>query len=767
MSRNYCWNGLMLLLAFLFFLSAATFSQSTKQATVKPEWVYLHSDRDIYVSGEYVHCYIQLFPASQPHVPRSSIIYLVLRDVSSRQVMQQALRLEGNALSTVFVLPDTLSSGHYELLAFTQFMRNQGEDSFFAKQLFIANRFDNEQKVIQKFHDPFQEQPLEILPESGLLLAGVECRVGVDGKHPGKFFQKKGWIIDQHGDTMSSAVFDHAAFAMFSLRPAEDKQYFLVAGDQKPVPLPEVQTRGCMINLQQGIEGMRVILHPVFPVMAAFHLQVKNPDGFSRRYRVLLKDEPVEVFLDPGEIPQGVLLLELMDSRGSYLAQRLIFHETSPGILSPVEGPPDAEVRQKVVFSSTNRQRGRSRMPVTFSVVGEDLLFNPQRVLLERLSSANSLAQIRNYLNLARGLPLQASVNDLLLAAGKMDLDPSPIASLFGCESPDFHLSGKLSDANGQAIANAMLYLSSPDKHLNLLHTSTLTDGSFHFPLYKYYHNREMYIQVADAEIAQEANIEIFDRFELRQPFKPLTSLDAAGYISGITRLQQLIFVQKQFGLPGQLVTYNTDLPVLIPQPLFIAAKYLILPSEFESLDNFQEISRELIFPLRVRRNAAGKYSLRFVDDQAPRFFDQGPLIFLDAVSVSDPADIMSLSSKDIRRIEVYNIGWEIGETTFGGILSIMSAGDHYKNITLPASTAKIKAPGVLPSHSFLPPNQPLDRHFPDFRSLLVWNTREISGEQISYDFYTGDLKGRFLVVLNAISPEGRIEHQSRILEIK
>ena len=71
----------------------------------------------------------------------SSIGYILLRD-EHMNIFKLVLKLDhGSAFGRIY-LPDTLQTGVYELVAFTNYMRNYSEKIYFRKQLLIVNRFD-------------------------------------------------------------------------------------------------------------------------------------------------------------------------------------------------------------------------------------------------------------------------------------------------------------------------------------------------------------------------------------------------------------------------------------------------------------------------------------------------------------------------------------------------------------------------------------------------------------------------------------------------
>jgi hypothetical protein len=132
----------VVLLTCLFLGSIAfgnlAFSQDNQPHT---ERIFVHTDRDIYIAGESVFFQVTLTSTEVTENSRSSICYLVLRDAKS-SIIKLMVRLESGKSFGSFYLSDTLKSGMYEMVAFTNYMRNFGESAYFRKNIMVANRFD-------------------------------------------------------------------------------------------------------------------------------------------------------------------------------------------------------------------------------------------------------------------------------------------------------------------------------------------------------------------------------------------------------------------------------------------------------------------------------------------------------------------------------------------------------------------------------------------------------------------------------------------------
>jgi hypothetical protein len=147
-------------LGFLLLISTIAVSGATGldiTADLSPERVYVTTDRDFYISGESILFNVYLFQVDESQEKTSKFVYLIFRSAHG-SIEKFTLNLnEKKQASGVIYVPDTLSSGAYEIIAFTNYMRNWGEDIFFTKELLVANRFDSKLEV-------FEFEPEKIIP---------------------------------------------------------------------------------------------------------------------------------------------------------------------------------------------------------------------------------------------------------------------------------------------------------------------------------------------------------------------------------------------------------------------------------------------------------------------------------------------------------------------------------------------------------------------------------------------------------------------------
>jgi len=111
------------------------------------ERVYLHTDKQTYLSGELLWMKLYLTDETGKPSSLSKVAYVELVDESTAQV-QEKLDINAGVAEGWMELPVTLPTGNYRLIAYTRNMRNEGEAVFFNKTIGIINTFKADASVI-------------------------------------------------------------------------------------------------------------------------------------------------------------------------------------------------------------------------------------------------------------------------------------------------------------------------------------------------------------------------------------------------------------------------------------------------------------------------------------------------------------------------------------------------------------------------------------------------------------------------------------------
>src|SRR5476651_1907546 len=132
---------LYLSVCLLCFFVAKAIGQKATDTSVPVffEKAYLHTDRDTYAQGEDIWFKAYLVNA-QGHtaIDYSKNLYVELISPSAKIVQRKMLRVEKGLTNGDFKLPDTLTAGNYRLRAYTNWMRNFGDNFVFEKGIRVV-----------------------------------------------------------------------------------------------------------------------------------------------------------------------------------------------------------------------------------------------------------------------------------------------------------------------------------------------------------------------------------------------------------------------------------------------------------------------------------------------------------------------------------------------------------------------------------------------------------------------------------------------------
>lgn len=172
---------------FILLLQLVVLSNSySKAGTTCSEIGYLHTDRTVYIAGESIYYKLYVLDAATKKCSvMSKVGYVVLRAANSTPSLKIRVKIDAGMANGSFSIPDTLTSGVYQIIAFTSAMKNLGEENFFHNEITIVNRFDKalDFKLINsssKDSSLSQIQELNPIIRTDKVVYGMRQKVTVD-----------------------------------------------------------------------------------------------------------------------------------------------------------------------------------------------------------------------------------------------------------------------------------------------------------------------------------------------------------------------------------------------------------------------------------------------------------------------------------------------------------------------------------------------------------------------------------------------------------
>jgi len=309
---------------------------------------------------------------------------------------------------------------------------------------------------------------------------------------------------------------------------------------------------------------------------------------------------------------------------------------------------------------------------------------------------------------------------------------------------------------NQQGIANATVFLSTPDTIANLQFTKTDNFGVFRFLIKQNYNGKSIFLRCMDYP---KASIVLDDKFSLKSTFKPSKYVMNPRLLPYILKCQNIVNIQKTYQIKLSKEVSNQVASNKIPSRVYPPKVNTIVPSDFVDLPDFFEVSHEIIQSLKIR-NKHETYTANMLNEKAHEFFDSPPLIFLDGVPIENIGQIITLGSDKIKKIETVSSERYFGGMFFKGILAVFSKNMEINNVHWASSYRSIQTITSNPVTFFYRPgflNTDINnQHKPDFSQLLYWEALTVQVNEKKYiEFSASDDIGEFDIEANGILSDG------------
>lgn len=366
-------------LLFSLLISSIIFSHeignnkrnSSQPASNVYEKVYLHTDRNSYISGEDIWFKAYLVDAhSNQLTNRSNNLYVELISNKNQIVQKRTIHLQDGVGNGSFHFKDSISAGHYLIRAYTNWIRNFGNDFYYEKDIIIADSRIND-SISQK-QNQFSNNSIDIqfFPEGGSLVDEVSTLVAFKAINTiGLGCFVSGHIVSTREDTISAFESTHLGMGKFRFRPSKNITYYAVgktkSGQKFNVQLPKIHITGIamevnsedsnhlLITVKTNKETLPIIINNDITLRGSF----KNSLCISASFEM---NSLIHKFqISTKYFPEGITRLTIVDDMNKALCERLVYINNNPDL---------------IVSVSPNQKKYLPRTPVSLNIsVADDM----------------------------------------------------------------------------------------------------------------------------------------------------------------------------------------------------------------------------------------------------------------------------------------------------------------------------------------------------------------------------------------------------------
>lgn len=670
---------------------------------------------------------------------------------------------------------------------------------------------------------------VSFFPEGGNLVEGLANRVGfkvVDGS--GKGTQASGVVVDKLGNNVVQFETGFAGMGSFSFTPINGEEYYahikFSNNTQLKQALPKAVAQGYVLSVDNVAGNDKLLLK----VNASndysgtgFTVLAQTNGAVRYQTKANLTNAGWSISLSKKRFATGILQITLLNASYKPVAERLVFISHNDQMNIYVTAPKaNYSKREKVKLSFvTNDSTGAGlTSSLSVSVIDETKVpsdeVNEQTIYSDLLLSSDLKGYIEqpNYYFTGERESKIKELDNLMLTqgwrrftwAGLLAQKYPPI--LYEKEK-GLQLSGRVLTAQGDGVANAKLRLMSKGGEGFIIDTIADSDGFFVFDQLFYTDELHYMVQAKTANGLEEDLV-----VEMDKEVKPLVNDIGRPYDFGndndvmsaylLSSNQRFEELRKQGLITStkvlENVTVNAKKITKIQEAVRTSynlngagnADQIFTYMDMKNCHTLQSCLQGRLTGVVFKADGGGKifaYSNHAMTRGVGRnnvLLPAPPMLMvIDGVPRNDFA-ISDLAVHDIQAIEVLRgvKGAVYGLQGNNGVLVITTKQggiDYNEDVNAPGARQEAlkgaffgSAQGFYTARQFYSPTYTsgnINNQLPDLRTTICWRPNVYTDEdgEASIEFYNADGTGKYKVVVEGISPSGKIGRKVFYYEVQ
>ncbi|KQM77206.1 hypothetical protein ASE74_18295 [Pedobacter sp. Leaf216] len=340
--KKYTLLGILSAITFCSLAQQKAEPVSGSQKSIKLffEKSYLQVDRGYYSTGEDIWFSAYLVNGkSSSLTATSNNLYVELLSPKSEIIDRKMIRLNGGLGKGDFKLKDSIPSGWYAIRAYTNWMRNFGDDFVFQKRIHISNNIIENASYFtrnpaNKTDGNALKKSIAFFPEGGSLVEGLSSIVAFKtNDDAGNGVKATGSIISSKGDTVTTFQSTEAGMGIFAFTPKAGEKYRVEGayGKEKfSSNMPLILQKGLSLHVTSDSLTIKATIAangPSFNELKDKTISVVIKHAGDNIYSgaVKLSKALVSVSIPTKGFPSGISIITLLDEAGRPNCERLIF----------------------------------------------------------------------------------------------------------------------------------------------------------------------------------------------------------------------------------------------------------------------------------------------------------------------------------------------------------------------------------------------------------------------------------------------------------
>lgn len=731
--------------------------------------IHVATDQPFYFSGQEMQLSFLLVDAiTKVKTESDEIVYVVLKNNASGNIIEKKVFTRNGIGELIAEIPGDTKSAYYELIAWTNHLKNFGPESYFRKKVAVYSPDYNDE-----LKSNLLELAISFSPEGGRLLANVASRVAY--QHKKECANTNAVLVEDQEKEILSAELSKEGIGSIVFKPKAGHTYHLkhtcVEGAERLFPLPEVENEGYAFSIVQRSQKMQLIV-------SSSNKSHKNDSikiiGYQRNNKVFevagkIKKDYFLAEINHDDLPSGVLNFFLLNESEKIEGNRMVFNASA--------------LRDSLNLNiETEALSTRQAIKVEIENYNENALISAYVLSKESYEGFNKLSDglltfSNHYFD---STPLKLNqIRDLdsrmIMESEKYKKLPNAfIPTRYFPKEKYFLMRGNLVDDKPLPDTTTAFFFV---PEINTIYQLKI-DGSGFFEeaiLFEYYGKQEIpFLLMANNHQFKNPRI-VSNDFEVQTKYNLVEELSWSDY----HKTAQAEFNAKQ-QIDGVYNYYNDskegenndastfDISQMLPEP---DATFNL--DEYVSFGTMEETIKEIIAGLSVRKKK-GETIVRIFEENWLKFydldkeyaFDSNPLILING-RPSNPDQLLSLNPADVEEIKLISDFEKLLKNRpfgIGGIVLVKMK----ENVELPDvnNFEFFKTTGVTESQE--KKNVKLPSNIPDMRSTLLWQPyQKVSAPAApTFEFITSDRPGEYVILIEQIDENGHISYATKNIKV-